>query len=94
MKKKTKKTTHARAARVPRSEVIEALRLIRGHAQAMAGKVAHINDKTGPILYTCESMLTRLGVPIENVAARDVNSLDIGQGEGCEGGKCAVPRHA
>lgn len=91
MKKKTKKMTPARAAHVKRSEMIEALHLIRGHAQAMVGKVAHINDKTGPILYTCESMLTRLGVSIENAAARDVNPLDIGQGEGCEGSKCAVP---
>jgi hypothetical protein len=74
---------------------VKAFKLIHGHALAMRGKTASIYDKTDPILRTCEAMLTQLGAPLQKLAeahhAGDFASEDIGQGEGCEGGKCKLP---
>lgn len=97
MKSKAKvtraKAKVTKAARLARG--IEAFNSIRAHAQSMAGRTPLIYDKTDPIIRTCEAMLADLDAPVERPLvppARD--ALDIGQGEGCEGGKCAVPpRH-
>lgn len=73
-------------------DLIAAFQTIHEHAVAMAGKTAAINDKTIPIRATCAAMLARLGVAIgAHAKSTSLDPLDIGQGEGCEGGKCAVP---
>lgn len=74
------------------TDLIAAFTLISGHALAMAGKTARINDKSDPIIRTCDAMLARLGAPVAKPVATRADGLDIGQGDGCESGKCTVPR--
>lgn len=107
MKKKSPTKTPTRRPSSPnivctsdeRQRLITAFGIIRGHALEMAGKTARVYDKTDPIVRTCESMLAQLGAPVEKPAEpRRAGDLpgpaedDFGQGDGCEGGKCAVPK--
>lgn len=75
-------------------ELIGAFTAIYEHAGVMAGKTAAINDRSSPIRATCATMLARLGAPIVKPphVKHGGEIDDIGQGEGCEGGKCVVRR--
>lgn len=79
-------------------ELISGLCQIRAHAEEMRGKTAMIYDKSSPIIAMADELLRRLGA--SPVRSRDIQTHtvtgweaaalreDIGQGEGCEGGKC------
>ncbi len=70
--------------------IAEHVRHMRILALGMSGKMASINDKTSVIVRNADSVLALLGFKVEQVGQSKVDSDDIGQGEGCEGGKCEI----
>lgn len=71
-----------------------ALDAIVAHATEMGENVASIYDKQEPIRTLCNVLLGELSLPLNRTRQEIIASHvkdDIGQGEGCEGGKCTLP---